>query len=252
VFETPPPPDAQKMRRYTAAPHPFVLRIDSRQSGSPYRLGLILVGRADRHLPYFIHALAEAGKAGLGRKRSPFELVEVRQAPRPDSEDWRSIYAPNQPLQPLPGQWVTFPQPPESFEIHLETPLRLRREKHLVTPANFCFADLFGSLLRRISMLSYFHTDTPLETDFAALKRSARDIPVHEPKLHWYDWSRYSSRQDTTLEMGGLLGHFRLGGSELAPFWPYLWLGQWTHAGKGTSMGMGGYRIWPASLPNTP
>jgi CRISPR/Cas system endoribonuclease Cas6 (RAMP superfamily) len=35
----------------------------------------------------------------------------------------------------------------------------------------------------------------------------------------------------------------------LDAFWPYLWLGQWTHAGKGTSMGMGAYTIQPASLP---
>ena len=34
-----------------------------------------------------------------------------------------------------------------------------------------------------------------------------------------------------------------LAGHDLAEFWPYLWLGQWTHVGKGTSMGMGAYTI---------
>jgi CRISPR/Cas system endoribonuclease Cas6 (RAMP superfamily) len=50
--------------------------------------------------------------------------------------------------------------------------------------------------------------------------------------------------------MGGLLGRFSLAGEGLEPFWPYLWLGQWTHAGKGTSMGLGQYRIGGAGLPN--
>jgi hypothetical protein len=165
------------MRRYTAAPHPFVLRIDPRQSGSPYRLGLTLLGRADRHLPYFIHALAEAGKAGLGRKRRPFELIEVRQAAKPGAEDWRSIYAPGEPLKMAPGCVPETPPLPDWLEIRLETPLRLRSGEHLVTPADFRFAELFRPLLRRISMLTYFHTDTPLEADFAALGRSARGGP---------------------------------------------------------------------------
>jgi CRISPR/Cas system endoribonuclease Cas6 (RAMP superfamily) len=50
--------------------------------------------------------------------------------------------------------------------------------------------------------------------------------------------------------MGGLVGSVHLEMRGLEDFWPYLWLGQWTHAGKGTSMGMGAYTIKPASLPN--
>ena len=45
--------------------------------------------------------------------------------------------------------------------------------------------------------------------------------------------------------MGGLLGTVDLSGEGLAPFWPFLHLGQWTHAGKGTIMGLGHYQIEP-------
>jgi hypothetical protein len=252
VFETPPPPEARKMRRYTAAPHPFVLRVDPRQQDSPYPLGLVLFGRAAQQLPYFVHALEQAGRAGIGGRRQPFALAEVRQAAAPDGEDWRTIHTPGQVLRMEPAAVLQTPPVPEILDIRLATPLRLQREGHLVTPAGFRFADLFGNLLRRISMLTYFHTDTPLETDFARLKDTAQAVSIHEPKLSWYDWTRFSSRQDTTLDMGGLLGQFRLHGEEIAPFWPYLWLGQWTHAGKGTSMGLGHYSIHPASLPETP
>ena len=43
--------------------------------------------------------------------------------------------------------------------------------------------------------------------------------------------------------MGGLVGSVELGMEGLDDFWSYLWLGQWTHVGKGTSMGMGAYTI---------
>ena len=101
-------------------------------------------------------------------------------------------------------------------------------------------------------MLSYFHADTPLEADFAALAHGSRTVPVHEPELHWHDWTRYSSRQQTTMQMGGLLGRFELRGEDVEPFWPYLWLGQWTHVGKGATLGLGRYGIRAASLPDTP
>ena len=119
----------------------------------------------------------------------------------------------------------------------------LKSKDHYLTPESFRFGSLFTNLLRRISLLTNFHTDTPLETDFASLACAARTIEVDSAQLRWHDWTRYSSRQSTLMQMGGLLGSVTLRGEGLAPFWPYLWLGQWTHAGKATSMGLGRYRI---------
>ena len=154
-----------------------------------------------------------------------------------------SIYRPGEPLTVQPAQ---MPQPapmPPQARLVLETPLRLRRGEHHVGPEDFRFSDLFSSLLRRVSMLTYFHTDTPLETDFAELVRRSKAVRLTAADLHWHDWTRFSSRQQTTMEMGGLLGAVELDLAGMDPFWPYLWLGQWTHAGKGTSMGLGKYRI---------
>jgi hypothetical protein len=92
-------------------------------------------------------------------------------------------------------------------------------------------------------MISYFHTESPLEIDFAALTTQARAVHLSAAQLDWFDWTRYSSRQETEISMGGLVGTVELVGYDLAEFWPYLWLGQWTHVGKGTSMGMGAYSI---------
>ncbi len=243
VFETPPPPGSAKMRNYSAAPHPFVLSMEPAPDDLTYRLGLTLFGRAHQHLPYVIHALARAGERGIGKQRQPFRLASVRQAAGADLSDWREIHHPGQPLASHPGVMPAIPELPAAIGVEILTPMRLRRNEQHVTPETFRFADLFGFLLRRISMLTYFHTDTPLETDFAGLTRRSRSVRLIDPLLRWRDWTRYSSRQQTRMEMGGLVGSFRLDGGELAEFWPYLWLGQWTHVGKAATMGLGRYRI---------
>lgn len=249
VFETPPPPDAEKLRKYPAAPHPFVLRIEPGQTGPDYRLGLVLIGRACAQLPYFVHALSEAGRHGIGRQRQPFQLREIYQATGGNLDAWTRIYAPDDPLTSLVAPPPAPPAIPERVLLRLTAPLRLKREDHLVTPATFRFADLFGSLLRRVSLLTYFHTPQPLEADFAGLVQRAGTVALHEPRLRWYDWTRYSSRQDVALDMGGLIGQVTLHGADLAEFWPYLWLGQWVHAGKGATLGLGRYQLEALTEP---
>jgi hypothetical protein len=59
------------------------------------------------------------------------------------------------------------------------------------------------------------------------------------------DWTRYSSRQNTLMEMGGLLGEMLLTGPGLIGLWPALEYGQWVHVGKGTSFGLGAYTLGP-------
>ena len=43
--------------------------------------------------------------------------------------------------------------------------------------------------------------------------------------------------------MGGLLGTLSLPLRGLEPFWPFLSLAPWVHAGKGATMGLGAMRV---------
>jgi CRISPR/Cas system endoribonuclease Cas6 (RAMP superfamily) len=45
------------------------------------------------------------------------------------------------------------------------------------------------------------------------------------------------------MQLGGLMGDLIIAGPAIAHFWPVLWVGQWTHVGKGTSFGLGAYRL---------
>lgn len=251
VFETPPPAHTEKMRKYSAAPHPFVLSLDLQGDtlapGATYELGFTLIGRGNQHLPYMLHALAQAGAQGIGQGRGRLSLERVEQL----DTGWTAIYRPGERCEPRPIVIPAIPAVPSRARLVLETPLRLKREAGIVGARDFSFGALFANLLRRISMLTYFHTDTPLETDFAALTRAAREVTHAEASLRWFDWTRYSSRQKREMALGGLLGEVTLDGALIEPFWPYLWLGQYVHAGAVTSMGLGRYRIeTAASLPS--
>ncbi len=238
-WDTPPHLGAQKMRKYETAPHPFVLEAEEAEALS---LGFTLIGQANRHLPVFIHALTQAASGPRGVSGNVLELVSVEQAACVGGDDWRGIFAPGQALVALPVHTPAIPPVPATCVVELLTPLRVKREGRHAGPSDFTFADLFGNLLRRISMLTYFHTETPLETDFKVLMDAARQV-VARGELEWLEHSRYSKRQQTQMQLGGVVGRLTLEEAELAPFWPYLWLGQFTHAGNGATMGLGRYRI---------
>ncbi|HWP00002.1 MAG TPA: CRISPR system precrRNA processing endoribonuclease RAMP protein Cas6 [Methylococcus sp.] len=250
IFETPAPPEAPKMRRYQRIPHPFALRVQPAGASTEgnHALGVILFGYANRQLPYVLHALRRAGERGITSMRRPFFLQRVEQ--RDVQGAWQVIYDPDAgQLRAHPPITPPLPPMPERLTVRWQTPFRGKAEDDLVTPERFRFHHFFGPLLRRISMLTAFHADNPLETDFAGLMRRAREVEVTESSLHWRELTRYSSRQKTLMRMGGLLGAFDVSMAGLEALWPYLWLGQWTLAGKGTSMGLGAYRIEVPSLP---
>ncbi|HRD50960.1 MAG TPA: CRISPR system precrRNA processing endoribonuclease RAMP protein Cas6, partial [Candidatus Contendobacter sp.] len=238
LFETPPDPAAGKLRKYPAAPHPLVVRPGPggvHAAGDAVTVDVLLFGHGNRHLPYVLHAFAQAGQRGIGQDNGRLELDQVTQQ-TPDG-GWQAIYRPGCALQPLPPTMIEPPPGPARLTLTLETPLRLRQAETLLGPDAFQFGALFANLLRRISLLTTFHTDTPLEIDFADLSRAGWTLRHHAARLRWHEWARYSSRQDALIQMGGLIGAIELDGVGLEPFWPYLWLGQWTHAGKGAVMG---------------
>ena len=278
LFESRTPPGAEKLTRYPHTPGPYVLepadpRFDTGAGGGTLNVGVVLFGPANDHLPYVVHALERAGRSGLTARRVRLEMLDV-QAESPggaapghgaaegDAADddashtrnggWTTIFEPGGRLSPVPAGHPAPPSsPPPAVRVRLLTPLRMRRQGRFVGAADFDFRAFAGHLLRRISLLTYFFSGTPLETDFAGLLRRAESVPATERALHWQDWTRHSSRQQADVPMGGVVGSFELDGSRIEPFWPLLWLGQWTHVGRGCSMGLGRYALEPAGAGET-
>ena len=266
LFESRTPAGAEKLRRYPFTPGPYVFEPGQPMQGALH-LAATLFGPAIEHLPTFVQALSRAARRGLTSRRVALEMAGVEaECPPADGQQaqWQLVHEPRRPGSVLrstrPAAYEPPGQVPAAVRVRLLAPLRIRQNGRNVGPRDLDARALSGALVRRISLLTYFFSDTPLETDFAALLRHAGSIRLEDVELRWRDGARRSSRQAATVPLGGIAGRFVLCG-DLAPLWPFLWLGQWTHAGKGCSMGLGRYVLdaapgagsqkadWPSPVP---
>ena len=249
VFETPPPPDTSKMRKYPFAPHPFTITppLEEKrdyQIGETLSFELTLVGKSIDYLPYFIYTFDELGRMGIGKGKGKYQLEEVRSRGDPKKEDTiysskdkilRNLYG-TVKIQDLEPSDLS----PSILSLTFLTPTRLKFDVRLSPTLEFHI--LFRNLLRRISLLSYFHCGEELNLDFKGLIESSKNITVEKENLSWFDWERYSNRQETKMKMGGFMGSITFEG-DLEEFLPFVQLGEYVHVGKGTSFGLGKYQI---------
>lgn len=250
VFDTPVPDGAMRMRKYETAPHPFVVlplleRKTLYQPGETLTFGWTLIGRGAEYLPYFIYTFERLGERyGLGKGRGRFTVESVRWL-APAGEPVviyrgaeRTLYSAFHLLNVHELAGLAEAEPGDSLTLRFLTPTRLVYGGSLADSLDFHV--LLRVLLRRLSNLAYFHCGTDLQLDFRGLIAAAEQIRTLTSRLRWYDWERYSSRQDVRMKMGGLLGQVTYAG-DLQPFIPLLRLGSYVHVGKGTSFGLGKY-----------
>jgi CRISPR-associated endoribonuclease Cas6 len=125
--------------------------------------------------------------------------------------------------------------------LDFKTPARLIYNGHLTLDLEFHM--LIRQLLRRISLLSYFHCGIDMsDWDFKGIIEKAKEVAVKKSNLKWYEWERYSARQDTRLNMGGFVGEISFEG-DIEPFMPLINAGEVLHVGKGTGFGLGRYEV---------
>lgn len=248
VFNSFVPPWSKKMRKYDQAPHPYILKPDISQQniypGENIHVMLHLFGDANQHLGDILKSFNQAALSGMTRLRKRMRLMEVYEL-HAASDEGREIWS-HGLISPAttrsPVEIPPFEQ--KTLRLNIETPLRFQQgSKEKVDKNQIQFSQLFGSLLRRCSMLTYFYTQTPLQTDFAGLTQQAKSIRIQRRVLTDYRCGRYSKKEQQWVDKSGYIGFIDLPATRLEPFWPYLWLGQYTHAGNGTTIGMGGYSI---------
>ena len=246
VFETPPPADATAMRLYPNAPHPFVLRELPSPAGTDAQLMLTVIGRAQRLLPLLIEALRQAAGGPHGIAGQRLELRAVRQESLLGQGDWRRIDGEGGSIAALPAEpWRVPAAPCSGLRLQSITPLRVKKEGRSVTASALGFGDVFGALMRRISMLCSFHGKAALQAPFAELAAQSRQVRV---RSQWVTvpQQRFSNRQHQAMPMDGVTGWMEIDAADAAVFWPFLWLGQYVHAGSAATMGLGCYEIVPA------
>jgi len=257
AFETPPPSDTKIMTKYSNAPHPFIIEPPPEKKhgykpGDEIIFGLTLIGKAIDYLPYFIYTFDELGKIGIGKDRGKYELKEVRSQ---ESEVGREIIysSDTKTLKPFDMSILNLESGilnsvPDILNIGFSilnlnflTPTRIVYDGHLTLDLEFHM--LIRQLLRRVSLLSYFHCGYDMSGwDFKGIIEGAKEVKIKNQDLRWYDWERYSARQDTRMKMGGFVGEIIFEGN-IEPFMPLIRAGEVLHVGKGTSFGLGKYEI---------
>lgn len=246
VFETPPGLDTEIMRKYEAAPHPFVIEPPFEQKriyrpGEELLFGLVLIGKAIDYLPYFIYTFNELGKTGIGKGRGRFELTAVVM-------DGKTVYdSTGETLSHVNTMEVSINgeenphQNAGQLKLSFLTPTRIIYNGRLSLDLEFHM--FMRNLLRRLSLIYYFHSNgAPSIFDFKGLIEKAGEVRVVRRDLQWYDWERYSGRQERKISMGGFVGEIVFEGN-LSLFMPFVMAGEILHVGKGTGFGLGRYEV---------
>jgi hypothetical protein len=191
--------------------------------------------------------MMELGRLGIGSGKGQYTVTQV-QALRPHAPAFE-VYSGQERILQEPGPPITGTelalqwrgQTPRRLTIAFLTPTRLKYAGRLLKDGP-AFHAILRRLLDRLAALSLYYHNIPLTLDMREWKRHAEQIHLIESHVTPYDWERYSNRQQTRMRLGGVLGTVTYEG-ELAPFLPFLAIGEWLHVGKGATFGLGKYRI---------
>jgi hypothetical protein len=248
IFEAPPPP-GHSLQAFSAIPNSYVIEpppmgATDQRPGDHLTFHLVLAGAAREQLALVVFAWQRALAQGLTRQKVPAELIQV---------DWidagqqpHTVWTADQPIIEQHAASIFLPPTPtdaQALRLQIHTPMRLQQQGKPLRPPQLGVRPLLAALARRTALVLEFHAaqaqwgpHVPAVAALAERVKDARD-------LHWHDWTRFSSRQQQEMTLGGVLGTWTLAAPSdvLNQLWPWLWLGQWLHVGKNATMGMGGY-----------
>jgi hypothetical protein len=277
IFEAPAPPKGQHaLQDFSKIPNPYIVEPPTPGPGErtldandDFEFHLVLIGCAIEQLALLIFAMQRALARGLTRSRVPVDLLQV---------DWMDehhhpypIWSIDKPILQEHNATLPWPdglhfateseatntdsssargQKASEISLHIHTPIRLQHQGRPLGIGQLHPKTLMAAIARRTALLMEFHAG---QTDWGAAARHITHVSerlTDTRELHWFDWTRYSSRQQQEMTLGGVLGRWTLHGDEdtLSQIQPWLWLGQWLHVGKNATMGLGGYRLHAQEL----
>ncbi|MDI6687317.1 MAG: CRISPR system precrRNA processing endoribonuclease RAMP protein Cas6 [Desulfobacterales bacterium] len=246
VFETSDALQLPAGSKVASPPHPYVIEPPLTtethfEQGSSFDFNLLLFGKTNDNLPYFIYAFDQMGKIGIGKKnngkRGKFILKKV-------ISDNHIIYSNTDqkinkidfPASLSLTKTSDYPKGSFCLRLILETPLRIKFENKL--KADLPFHVLVRAVLRRISSLFNTYGSGEPSLDYRELVKQAETVNIVNDSLEWFDWRRYSFRQDKAMLMGGIVGSIVYEG-EIGAFMPFIQFCEKVHLGKQTSFGLG-------------
>ena len=207
---------------------------------------LILFGEINKNFPYIVYAFKEAESFGFGKainngKKGSLRLKEVR-------KEGKIIYSDDSQTIQIKDLYTELKVPvlrenkthTTQLKINLLTPLRLKFRNKL--SAELPFHVIIRAVLRRIFTLFSYYGEGKPELDYVGLVRKAESVKIVKSDISWFDWRRYSFRQDQAMLMGGIVGSITYEG-DIGEFVPLIQLCEKLHIGKQTSFGLGKIKL---------
>jgi hypothetical protein len=255
VFQPFVPEGSDKISKNRDIPRPFVIKppLETKEiylSGERLSFDVVLIGKIRDYLPYFIVTFKELAHMGLGRDRTPLELVSVESLGI--NGDKARVYGRETNLVQPPREALSWERIAHSdghnttmddarrITLRFLTPTMLKVDGTVTQKPTF--GTIFKRLRDRINALAYFYCGKGLEIDFKALGMEADKICTAQASVRWVQSGRYSRRRQVNHDLSGFVGEITFTG-ELAPFLPYLRLGGYVHVGKNAVFGNGWYEI---------
>lgn len=252
LFETPLSADSQTIKRLRDIPHPIIVEPPLQhaiffQRDTELSFDVILLGNAIDKVPYLIFAVNEMAEMGLGTKRLPFHLVNVKTSFGTSIYDAVSGKITGAPVLETLEESINKFDPSNAVTLYCMTPLRIKDQGKL--SGRFDTDAFFKSACRRVwAILVYHHNVATDQINFHLLFENEPLPTVVSQSLEWCDLERYSNRQKTKMKIGGLVGTITLNGN-LTPWWPILLAAVTCHVGKSTIMGLGQLQIISVNEP---
>jgi hypothetical protein len=188
---------------------------------------MTLLASAEPAVPYALRALLSAAANGLTARRIPLECVAIRDV---------ATGLPVDPSGPLPDPAsLACPPRPDAVRVRMTTPLRIRLGGDLLTGRSLSPGHLVMAAVRRLRALG-LAVPPPLAEGARAESPLLR---FADARFGWLETTRFSTRQNTAMQLGGIVGEATLDLRQASHAWPLLWAGSVLHLGKGASMGFG-------------
>ena len=219
-------------------PPPYVFRFKNQYalkipSLHQFSMKILLFGSANQYSAELIEAMRLLGEQGFSQKKARLYYIEQENEPtnqgtlpslidKPDN-----IKAPKTPIIPQ--------DPPAKIRVVFITPYLANGR---LAKSDFDISLWLMGVIRRMALLQNSYSSQQSDTDFLYLKSLTEQITVHDAQLYYY-----KTTQSQKNHTSGLLGFFDLSLIKVKDLWPWLYLGQWIHAGKKTSYGFGRYKL---------
>jgi CRISPR/Cas system endoribonuclease Cas6 (RAMP superfamily) len=240
VFSQAISPDPSAVRRFQKPPLPFVFDLPllptAPNRGRTIEMGLTLAGPAANHVGSFL----EAVRIMFGRWQARRQVVAV--VAKVESADHlgnRAVIA--EPWSGTPFDRLFFLSADgldksailshDAVSIEIVTPLRIIKDGRPLRELSF--AALARSLFRRMSAIYFYYGGMEPELDYKWLSSRCASIGISSNEFRWVEWDK---------GLSGIIGSGTFTG-DLTDFHQFLLFGEYFHAGKGASYGLGRYRL---------